>query len=1030
MIDFVQCFTHLILLFCIFRLKPKHLALGDLFRKAQEYLSGDLSRQFNEFLTMYGKQCGMKRFVMGPKHELLVRRLDEAVSKIVSEVNLLLQVEEVYTLNNLSDALRVVLTSLKENNNGNQFLMKALEDRMVGRLDQVHSTVIETRQHMESINTDIRQVSKGINDIQQKLSSVPFYLRGVKNSEVRDLWRHREWPDCIPFEHFSKAMSHFIYHLDESINTQVKRKVSLRIRNEIKKIVEQDEHSSNYIVPSDLDRMIPPETGVLDYFLGIELGWIFVLESQMIKLGALLESIELNRCKVSRIYDQLKSFLSPVLELYSVPDHYKSNIVVLNQNRAEYFQSHWNSEEIDIFKHINRIIDEVEKYQEFDFMTSALIRRVDIELFNEVHQCIAQNGPKVLVNLFENIELEVNLISNALPEDVEKDELRNMVVLERYCSLRANLQSLAEDGFDMDKDAIMKLFYIRSEDVTNMQECGITGYNMSYSGIVGGIPVLLHSLNLKVTEYLPQPLAMYFRVRMKLNHPHGALLHLLGLTVINEMWTIVAELPASPMCTLATYLKEQGNALSIRTKLSMFHDVLSAVQFLHSHGYIMCTLSPHGILIDRKLNVKVVPAFQFGNWLNPGIAIADEYRAPEIVAGATIPSFSADVWSLGALLYRILLSPLETPHSIHPNQLSEMSVTEICIQVNDDALKSTLQQLIASCLRSNPMQRIDLVYFNSQSEQLLQKIIKGMLRESPQVATQRRVVLTPSHDRAGSEPTRTPSATKSYTSAKLSPTQPPSYRSTSDLSSQENQIREENYESYFSSRDVLQDALTIYDQGRGDIPSAISLFETAYIAHQQWESLIYLGDIFYFGCARRGHVVRKDYRRAYDYYFKATQKGLHLGHVGLGDCYLFKHGLPSSSGLNTLARLQQAEHHYMLAYRGNPNPTARLLCGIADLKYYRSQSENRLQYHIVNLDDEALRLYQQAHDLEPGYYRAKIGLADCYLCRRQVDHALDIYLEIADVMKLKRVSIGLALASVDHSDRDAYHLMAEEAEDW
>ncbi|ORZ40470.1 hypothetical protein BCR44DRAFT_1425130 [Catenaria anguillulae PL171] len=79
------------------------------------------------------------------------------------------------------------------------------------------------------------------------------------------------------------------------------------------------------------------------------------------------------------------------------------------------------------------------------------------------------------------------------------------------------------------------------------------------------------------------------------------------------------------------------------------------------------------------------------------------------------------------------------------------------------------------------------------------------------------------------------------------------------------------------------------------------------------------------------------------------------------------------------------------------------------------------------MTDTALHRYQKAAGMEPGYYRAQVGLADCCLARNQIENAKELYLAVAEAMpSLKRVYIGLSLASTDHGDRDSYAVMSEE----
>ncbi|KAJ3372146.1 hypothetical protein GGF31_002408 [Allomyces arbusculus] len=231
-----------------------------------------------------------------------------------------------------------------------------------------------------------------------------------------------------------------------------------------------------------------------------------------------------------------------------------------------------------------------------------------------------------------------------------------------------------------------------------------------------------------------------------------------------------------------------------------------------------------------------------------------------------------------------------------------------------------------------------------------------------------------------------------------------------------------------AAQDAFQHALEVYHHGNGDVLQAIPLFEEAAALHRMYMALVYLGDIFYYGSAKCS--LKPDYALAFDYYTKATQHGLVLGIIGLGDCYLFNHGLPAADRhLSKTERLQRAKQHYEQALHNTSQPITRLLCGLADLEYYKRQGDVRTQLHVIPLSDDAVRKYQKANQLDPRYYRAKLGLADCILARGHRDRAVEIYMDIAESMpQLKRPYVGLALATQDPVERLAYVDEAEAAD--
>ncbi|HEU5443222.1 MAG TPA: serine/threonine-protein kinase, partial [Steroidobacteraceae bacterium] len=114
---------------------------------------------------------------------------------------------------------------------------------------------------------------------------------------------------------------------------------------------------------------------------------------------------------------------------------------------------------------------------------------------------------------------------------------------------------------------------------------------------------------------------------------------------------------------LTAYCDEHG--LSIRERLELFRQVLSAVQYAHAHLVIHRDLKPSNILVSAdgrvhlldfgiaKLVTEAGAAHATELTLLGGRVLTPDYAAPEQVAGMPVTT-AADVYSLGVMLYELL----------------------------------------------------------------------------------------------------------------------------------------------------------------------------------------------------------------------------------------------------------------------------------------------------------------------------------------------------------------------------------------
>nr|XP_056704294.1 maternal embryonic leucine zipper kinase [Euleptes europaea] len=91
-----------------------------------------------------------------------------------------------------------------------------------------------------------------------------------------------------------------------------------------------------------------------------------------------------------------------------------------------------------------------------------------------------------------------------------------------------------------------------------------------------------------------------------------------------------------------------------------FRQIVSAIAYVHSHGYAHRDLKPENLLIDAEHNLKLI---DFGLCAKPKGGLdyhlntccgSPAYAAPELIQGKAYIGSEADIWSMGVLLYALL----------------------------------------------------------------------------------------------------------------------------------------------------------------------------------------------------------------------------------------------------------------------------------------------------------------------------------------------------------------------------------------
>ncbi|XP_046507610.1 serine/threonine-protein kinase SIK1 [Equus quagga] len=142
-----------------------------------------------------------------------------------------------------------------------------------------------------------------------------------------------------------------------------------------------------------------------------------------------------------------------------------------------------------------------------------------------------------------------------------------------------------------------------------------------------------------------------------LNHPH--IIKLYQVMETKDMLYIVTEFAKNG--EMFDYLTSNGH-LSENEARKKFWQILSAVEYCHSHHIVHRDLKTENLLLDGNMDIKLAD-FGFGNFYKSGEPLSTwcgspPYAAPEVFEGKEYEGPQLDVWSLGVVLYVLVCGSL------------------------------------------------------------------------------------------------------------------------------------------------------------------------------------------------------------------------------------------------------------------------------------------------------------------------------------------------------------------------------------
>ena len=90
----------------------------------------------------------------------------------------------------------------------------------------------------------------------------------------------------------------------------------------------------------------------------------------------------------------------------------------------------------------------------------------------------------------------------------------------------------------------------------------------------------------------------------------------------------------------------------------LFQQIIDGVEYIHKLNIVHRDLKPENLLLDEKMNVKIVD-FGLSNLYRPGGLLKTAcgspcYAAPEMIAGKKYKGLNVDIWSTGIIMFALI----------------------------------------------------------------------------------------------------------------------------------------------------------------------------------------------------------------------------------------------------------------------------------------------------------------------------------------------------------------------------------------
>ncbi|KAL1263929.1 hypothetical protein QQF64_004284 [Cirrhinus molitorella] len=165
----------------------------------------------------------------------------------------------------------------------------------------------------------------------------------------------------------------------------------------------------------------------------------------------------------------------------------------------------------------------------------------------------------------------------------------------------------------------------------------------------------------KLSESVLMKVEREIAILKLIEHPHVLKLH--DVYENNKYLYLVLEHVSGG--ELFDYLVKKGR-LTPKEARKFFRQIISALDFCHSHSICHRDLKPENLLLDERNNIRIadfgMASLQVGDSLLETSCGSPHYACPEVIRGEKYDGRRADVWSCGVILFALLVGALPFDH--------------------------------------------------------------------------------------------------------------------------------------------------------------------------------------------------------------------------------------------------------------------------------------------------------------------------------------------------------------------------------
>ena len=161
------------------------------------------------------------------------------------------------------------------------------------------------------------------------------------------------------------------------------------------------------------------------------------------------------------------------------------------------------------------------------------------------------------------------------------------------------------------------------------------------------------------------------KVLRRFNHPH-IIKHFEFIDTSSDIFIVLEYAAGGELFDLIS-MKEKVIILAFNLTLPsfqleepearrIFQQIISAIEYSHSHKMVHRDLKPENLLLDKELNIKLID-FGLANAMKDSQALSTacgspNYAAPEVISGQSYGGSEVDIWSCGVILYAMVCGSL------------------------------------------------------------------------------------------------------------------------------------------------------------------------------------------------------------------------------------------------------------------------------------------------------------------------------------------------------------------------------------